>query len=404
MVLLENVHSAVTEIRANMFRSVLTVLGIVIAVMAVISVVSILQGMSLYITEFIQGMGSDAMWVVPYQPPGRAGSELGRIELTYDDAQAIYLSCPQIKKTAPLLQASAELVLGNSSCTSSVIGTSSDFPEIRNWYVDAGRYFSELDMRHRKNVCVIGREVLRKLGAAETLVGQPIRLNDRQFHVVGLLERKGSFFGQSQDDIVLIPFPTAEKIYGNDLARHISILCQVYDSEMTKEASALMKEILRKRHRLEEKQPDDFQISTQDQILEFFNKATKITTVVLAGIVGISLLVGGIGIMNIMLVSVTERTREIGVLKALGARPKDILAQFLVEAILLSLFGGILGVILGFAVGFGVSALSPLPRAFVPLWAVVLSLVFSGAVGVFFGMYPAIKAARLNPIDALRWE
>jgi putative ABC transport system permease protein len=343
------------------------------------------------------------MWVLPYFPPGRAESS-ARVELTGEDAEAIQTHCPQIKRVSPMIQAHADVVHLDADVSIPMLGTTPEFQEIRNWFVDTGRYFSDFDADHRKHVCVLGREVLRKIGADESLIGGKIRIDNRTFKVIGLLERKGSFFGQSQDEIVLIPFSTAEKIYGPRVARRINILAQVHRSEAAGETVEQIRDLLRKRHKLKEGQADDFQISTQDQVLEFFNKASRITTVVLAGIVGISLLVGGIGIMNIMLVSVTERTREIGVLKALGARPKDILFQFLIEAVLLSLIGGVLGVLLGLAVGMGVAALSPLPSAYIPLWAVGLSFLFSGCVGVFFGMYPAVKAARLNPIDALRWE
>ncbi len=403
MIVIDQINSAFGEIRANMFRSVLTTLGIVIAVMAVISVVSILEGMSRYIKGFIKGMGSDAMWIVPYYPPGR-GPESVRVELTYEDSQAIAQSVPQVKRVSPMIQLHADVVHLDADVSVPVLGTTPEFQEIRNWYVDTGRYFSNVDTDHRKHVCVLGREVLKKIGADESILGSKIKIDNRTFKVIGFLERKGSFFGQSQDDLALIPFTTAEKIYGPRVSRRISILAQVHSSEQAGESVEQIRDLLRKRHKLKPGAHDDFEVSTQDQVLEFFNKASRITTVVLAGIVGISLLVGGIGIMNIMLVSVTERTREIGILKALGARPKDILFQFLIEAILLSLFGGILGVILGLGVGMGVAALSPLPSAYIPLWAVGLSFVFSGGVGVFFGMYPAVKAARLNPIDALRWE
>ncbi len=403
MIVIDHLNSAFGEIRANMFRSVLTTLGIVIAVMAVISVVSILEGMSRYIKGFIKGMGSDAMWVLPYFPPGRAESS-ARVELTYDDAMAIQSSCPQIKRVSPMIQSHVDMIHLDADVSVPMLGTTPEFQEIRNWFVDSGRYFSNIDTDHRKHVCVLGREVLKKIGADESILGAKIKIDNRTFKVIGLLERKGSFFGQSQDEIVLIPFATAEKIYGPRVARRINILAQVHRSEAAAETVEQIRDLLRKRHKLRDAQADDFQISTQDQVLEFFNKASRITTVVLAGIVGISLLVGGIGIMNIMLVSVTERTREIGVLKALGARPKDILFQFLIEAVILSLLGGVIGIILGMAVGMGVAALSPLPSAYIPLWAVGLSFLFSGGVGIFFGMYPAVKAARLNPIDALRWE
>ncbi|MBI3099771.1 MAG: ABC transporter permease [Planctomycetes bacterium] len=404
MLVADSVHAAVSQIRANLFRSVLTTLGIVIAVMAVIAVVSILQGMTAYITGFIQGMGSDALWVTPYVPPTASADKIGRVELTVDDAEAIRKHCPSIVRLTPLMQGNADVLWRGQELSVQVIGASTEFQDIRNWYVDAGRYFQELDLSYRKMVCVLGRDTMKKLGAGPEVIGQRIRVDNRVYRVIGLLERKGSFFGNSMDDIVLIPFTTATKVYGSRAARRIAVLAQAANAEATADAAAQVRTLLRSRHHLTTEQPDDFQVATQDQMLDFFDKASRIATIVLAGIVGISLLVGGIGIMNIMLVSVTERTREIGILKALGARPKDILLQFLLEATILSLFGGLVGIFLGYAVGIGVSAFSPLPPTRVPLWAVALSFSFSGLTGVFFGLYPAVKAARLHPIEALRFE
>ncbi len=401
MILFDTLAGAVGELRSNPFRSVLTTLGIVIAVTAVISVVSILEGMNRKITGQIAGLGSDAMWVSPKDLPGEEGQ--ARSELTYEDAEEIRRACSAISMVAPVLSNRSDLVAGDRHTGSQVLGTTTEYAAIRDWAVDAGRFFNAIEEQHRKNVCVLGRDTAKKLGGEEALLGQDVKIDNSLFRVVGLLERKGSVLGQSQDETVLIPFGTAYKIYGEFAAKRITVNARVIKSEMTEEATEQVKSVLRRRHNIGREDLEDFQVQTQKQILDVFKQTSKVTTLVLVGIVGISLLVGGIGIMNIMLVSVTERTREIGVLKALGAKPKDILTQFLIEAILLSMFGGILGIMAGFVVGIGVSRYMEL-EATVPTWAIGLSVAFSACVGVFFGMYPAVKAARLNPIDALRWE
>ncbi len=402
MILLDTVSGAVGELRSNPFRSVLTTLGIVIAVMAVIAVVSVLEGMNAKITGQIAGLGSDSMWVTPKDLKGQEGQS--RSELTIDDAEDIRRSCSAVATLAPIISTNAQLTFAGRHTSSQVQGTTPEYGAIRDWSVDVGRFFNNVEEQHRKNVCVLGRDTAKRLGEEAALVGQEIQIDNSLFRVVGLLERKGSVGGQSQDETVLIPFGTAYKIYGEFAAKRITVMSKVVSTQMTEEAAEQVKSVLRRRHNIGREDQEDFEVHTQKQILEAFGKISKVTTLVLVGIVGISLLVGGIGIMNIMLVSVTERTREIGVLKALGAKPKDILLQFLIEAVLLSMFGGLIGILLGFLVSQGVSRFTELQAAAPPAWAIGLSVAFSAGVGVFFGMYPAVKAARLNPIDALRWE
>lgn len=392
--------AAIFELWCNKFRSVLTTLGIIIAVMSVIAVVSLMEGMATYIKTYIQGMGSDSIWVSPKVTKKNAA----RVKLTIDDCESLRKKCPAIKRTTALLQQTADVRYKNKAFSVPLTGTDRFFQETRDWYVKSGRFFSSLDLFSGKNVCVLGREVLTKLDVDEKIIGQSLKIENKSLLVIGILESKGSFFGTSQDNILLIPFKTATRLYGSQSGERITILCQAKSSELTEEATIQIASVLRMQHQLAEDQPDDFRIDTQDQMLGFFTKASKVTTVVLAGIVSISLLVGGIGIMNIMLVSVTERTKEIGILKALGARDKDILLQFLIEAIVLSLFGGVIGILSGALCAYGIAYLSSLPEAKIPLWSVGLGFVFSAGVGIFFGMYPAVKAAHLNPIEALRYE
>jgi putative ABC transport system permease protein len=269
--------------------------------------------------------------------------------------------------------------------------------------VEVGRPFSVIDIEKRHHVCILGKEVLRKLDAPPDVVGQTILIAGQRFRVIGILAEKGSMLGASQDDLVLIPYTMALKMY--PAARTgLAVAARAVEEKAVPEAKAQIVNLLRRRHRLAAHQPNDFQIRTQDEILQAFNSMSLVATAVLAGIVGISLLVGGIGIMNVMLVSVTERTREIGLRKAVGARRRDILAQFLTEATTLSLVGGGLGVLLGYLLSYLASLHPQMVDIVVPWWAVVLGFGISAGTGVLFGLLPAMKAALLNPIDALRHE
>ncbi|MDQ7779335.1 MAG: ABC transporter permease [Planctomycetota bacterium] len=400
MILKETVINAVETLWTNRFRSVLTLLGIVIAVAAVISVVSLLEGMSRQVSGFIKGLGSDMLWIMP----GREGEEMPQGELTPADASALLAGCPSVVRVAPMLQVRMKATFRGQTSLAAIIGTTTDFHEIRDWYVTVGRLLSRVDVESGRNVCIIGDDIARKLGFDANLMGRGIEIEGRLFTVVGLLERKGTFFTQTQDDIVLMPLTAAARLSGEWYSRHIGIMAQAANPELADDASGQIKSILRRRHRLAPDDPDDFRVSTQEQVLDFFHRSKKVVLVVLVGIVAISLVVGGIGIMNIMLVSVTERTREIGILKALGAREKDILMQFLLEAVLLSLAGGVIGIVAGIGISFLVAEMSPLPSPYIPMWAILLSFVFSASVGVFFGMYPAVKASMLSPVEALRYE
>jgi putative ABC transport system permease protein len=382
----------------------LTVVGIVIAVASTITVVSVVRGFTGYVAEFLQGLGTNAMWVWPERPAGEAGKRLGRVELDHHDVEAIERGCAALKSVSPLIRhPGARLGLGRDEATAPLEGVAASYHAIRNFPVEVGRPFAAVDVERAHHVCVVGREVLRKLDADDDIVGQPLMIDGQRFRVVGILAEKGSFLGNSQDDIVLVPYTMALKMYPGT-RRKMALTAQANSELEVPEARAQIINLLRRRHGLEAHQPNDFQVRTQDEILQAFNNMSLVATVVLAGIVGISLLVGGIGIMNVMLVSVTERTREIGLRKAVGARRRDILVQFLTEAVTLSLLGGALGIGLGYALGALASLHPQMVDIVVPWWAVALGFGISAGTGVAFGLLPAIKAALLNPIDALRHE
>ncbi len=404
MLLLLNIRGALEQIWSNRLRSTLTVLGIVIAVASTITVVSVVQGFTGYVAEFLQGLGTNAMWVWPERPAGEAGKRLGRIELDAADIDAVERGCSALRSISPLIRhQSARLRRGREEATVPMEGVSASYHAIRNFPVEVGRPFAAVDVERAHHVCVVGREVLRKLNADDELLGETLLLEGQRFRVVGILQEKGSFLGNSQDDLILIPYTMALKLFPAS-RRKMAFTARANAETAVPEARAQIVNLLRRRHGLAAYQPNDFQVRTQDEILQTFNNLSLVATIVLAGIVGISLLVGGIGIMNVMLVSVTERTREIGLRKAVGARRRDILLQFLTEAVALSLTGGGLGVGLGYAFSALASLHPQMVDIIVPWWAVALGFGISAGTGVFFGLLPAVKAALLNPIDALRHE
>jgi putative ABC transport system permease protein len=404
MLIRANLRTALEQLWSNRMRSALTVLGIVIAVASTITVVSVVQGFTRYVSDFLQGLGTNAMWVWPQRPPGEIGKSLGRVTLDIADIQAVERSCRLLRVVSPLvLRQGVKLVHEREELTVPMEGVASEYHTIRNFHVEVGRPFAAVDIDQAHHVCVLGREVLRKLHVGDDLVGQPVLLNGQRFRVIGILQEKGSFLGNSQDDIALVPYTIALKMFPN-ARTSMAFTAQATSEDDVPEAKAQIITLLRRRHGLSAYQPNDFQIRTQDEILKAFQGMSVVATVVLAGIVGISLLVGGIGIMNVMLVSVTERTREIGLRKAVGARRRDILGQFLAEAVALSLVGGGLGIALGYGLGALASLHPQMVSIVVPWWAVALGFGISAGTGVFFGLLPAMKAALLNPIDALRHE
>jgi putative ABC transport system permease protein len=404
-VILENLLLALKSLWANKMRSFLTTLGIVIGVSAVIAVVSIVQGLSQVITGEVESLGSNTIIITPHRPPGKEGEKLARVELTWEDGQAALRASPSLEAITPVVERSGEVKYGEESATYPVVGAQPVFQDLRNYYVDAGRFFGAVDERERTRVCVIGNGVKNELKLPPNPVGEDLRINGQAFRIVGVMEKKGELFGQEFDKFVMIPFGTSLAIYGDDAAKSVAILARARTADLVDRAAVEIEDALRVRHGLRLDQPNDFEVSTQKEFLESWSRISNGVTYVVAGVVSIALLVGGIGIMNIMLVSVTERTREIGVRKAVGARRVNILTQFIIEAIVLALTGGVVGILMGVGVGALVAQLIPdWPAAYVPVWAVVLSFGFSSAVGLFFGIYPAAKAARLDPIESLRYE
>ncbi|MCF6262605.1 MAG: ABC transporter permease [Xanthomonadales bacterium] len=406
---LESLRSALESIRAHGFRSLLTSLGIIIGVTSVIAVVSIVQGMSESINAQFAGLGSNSLTVRSHTPFKQAMQ--GKYSKLQDsDMRAIVRQVDGISHVTPVLYANTGSRGGISyraqSATSNIMGIGPSYLKVNGIYPQSGRFFTRDDENRRRLVCAIGVDIIENLELPKDPIGEFFLIGNNWCKIIGVIEKRGEILGFSQDNYVLLPYATARRIIGNtrrDLDIQVQLL--VEDMNRMEEVKSRIRRVLRIQHKLKAGQPDDFKVQTAEQLTESFNAVINTVTAVSAGIVGISLLVGGIGIMNIMLVSVTERTREIGILKALGATRNNILLQFLIEALLLSLIGGLVGVALGYGAGALVAAMLPgFPPAFVPLWAVLLSFGFCAAVGVIFGIIPAAKASQLDPIDALRYE
>jgi len=399
-----NIITALVQIWANKIRSLLTVLGIIIAVTSIITVVSMVEGFGNYVTGFLRGLGTNMMVVYPEWLRGPRGEFLRRAEMTIEDIQAVDAHALAIRRTSPLIWTRSTIEYGRRQLTGiDTRGTNEFFQAIRNFYVDAGRFFGAVDVESGAQVCALGREVLRKLECDESVVGDFVHIDSQRFQVVGLLESKGSFMGDNQDEMIVIPWTAALRMYP-ERRKYLAFYVEAMSEPEIPQAEGELVRILRQRHGLKSGDRNDFGIFKQDQILQEFNKIRVIATSVLAGIVSISLLVGGIGIMNVMLVSVTERTREIGLRKSVGAHRRDILLQFLTEAVVLSTVGGVIGIGLGYAISHVASMHPDMVEVKVPLWSVGLALGFSAGVGIFFGIVPAFKAAIIHPIDALRHE
>ncbi len=402
--LLENVWTALVQIWANKIRSLLTVLGIIIAVTSIISVVSMVEGFGTYVTDFLRGLGTNMMVVYPEWIRGPRGEYLRPAEMTIDDIRAVDANADAVRRVSPVIFGGASVEFGRHQLNNvSFRATNEFFQPIRNFYADKGRFFGAIDVEAGTPVCVLGREVLRKLECDETVVGDYVHIDGQRFLVLGLLESKGSFMGDNQDEIIVIPWTTGLKMYP-ERREYLAFYVEAISEDKIAEAESQLTRILRQRHGLKAGDTNDFGIFKQDEILREFNNIRTIATSILAGIVSISLLVGGIGIMNVMLVSVTERTREIGLRKSVGAHRRDILLQFLTEAVVLSTVGGAIGIALGYAISSIASMHPKMPQVDVPLWSVGLALGFSASVGIFFGIIPAFKAAIIHPIDALRHE
>ena len=396
---------ALRALARNKMRSALTMLGIIIGVGAVIAVVSIGQGAQYLVQQGIQAMGTNAVFIsAGSNRAGGVRQGYGGVKtLTIDDMNAILREIPIIKQAAPSLQSRQQIVYGNQNWNTQVTGTTPNYFDIRTWPVQEGSVFSDDEVDLAANVCVIGATVQKILFVGEDPIGKTIRIGNLPFRVDGVLESKGqNVTGQDQDDVIFAPYTTVQrKIQG------ITWLQVINASAISQEASVAavnpITSLLRERHRIRPGDDDDFLIRTQSDIADLANQTQSVMTMLLGGIASVSLVVGGIGIMNIMLVSVTERTREIGVRMAVGATESDVQRQFLVEAVTLSMMGGAIGIIFGLIGSALISNFLKWPTL-ISVKAIVAAAIFSAAVGIFFGYYPARKAARLDPIEALRYE
>jgi putative ABC transport system permease protein len=389
----------------NKLRSLLTVLGVVIGVCAVITMVNIGSGAQVAIENAISGLGTNMLIIFPgSMTKGGMRTGFGTVTTLVDeDAQAIRDECPTVQLVSPIVNTAAQVVYQNQNWGTSIMGTNPDFQQIKNWPLARGEFFTMQDVKAASKVCVLGKTVSEKLFGIQNPVGQIIRVKRIPFRVIGLLTEKGqTTFGQDQDDTVVVPYTTAQKrLMG--ITYLSMIMASAVSNERIPDAQEQIGTLLRQRHHIPKGDDDDFTVRNLADLTSTFNMITGILTLLLGSIASISLVVGGIGIMNIMLVSVTERTREIGIRMSVGAKPADILLQFLLEAILLSLIGGAVGIILGIGLTAVIAYFAEWPTP-ISLFAIIVSSLFAAAVGIFFGLYPARKASRMNPIEALRYE
>ena len=393
---------ALREIKRNILRSFLTVLGIVIGVAAVITMVTIGGGATVQVQQQIASMGSNLLMMLPGKRLG-PGQATGSIPFKENDADAIAREINSVAAVAPVSSQSIMAIFGNQNWTTQVTGTDNKYLKVTNRAIGAGREFSDSELRSGAAVCIIGETVRKKLFGGQGVLGEKIRLQKLSCDVIGLLEEKGqSTMGMDQDDIVVIPLSTFQRrISGNQDVGLIQV--SVHQGASTEKAQRDIGRLMRERRHLSASDDDNFNVMDMKEITKMLTGTTQLLTALLSAVAAVSLIVGGIGIMNIMLVSVTERTREIGVRLAIGALEHDVLIQFLVEAVVLSSLGGLVGIALATAASFVVARLMQVPYIFNP-GINLLSFLFSAAIGVIFGFFPARRAAKLDPIDALRHE
>ncbi|MDB5727344.1 MAG: FtsX-like permease family protein [Noviherbaspirillum sp.] len=401
---------ALNALRVNKLRSMLTMLGIIIGVAAVITMVAVGAGAQARVEEQIKSLGSNLMMLTPGSSTS-SGVRLGagaNENLTEDDAEAIVREIPEVQVAAPFNRGTRQIIAGNSNWATMIYGVYPDYFEARDWPLASGRMFEPAELSGAAKVALVGQTVARELFGDMDPVDQPIRIGNVPFTIVGMLERKGqSMSGQDQDDVIMVPLTTSRKrLFGSTqgkLRRVWTIQVKVREGADMKETEDKIRELLRQRKRTQPGQNDPVTVRNLTEMLQAQEEASRVMTMLLAAVASVSLLVGGIGIMNIMLVSVTERTREIGLRMAVGARARDILNQFLVEAVTLSVIGGFAGILLGAAGSYLVAQFAGWATRLSPE-SIVMAVGFSAAIGIFFGYYPARKASRLLPIQALRHE
>ncbi len=412
--LLTKVALALQTFKTHRMRSFLTALGIIIGVSTVIAILSLIDGLNRSVAEQIQSIGSDLIFLTKH-PMVMAGpqniEEIAlRPDLTPEDALAIS-ELPSVDMATPEInrQVSKLKFRDKEIASVNVIGATEQFSSMNNRYIESGRDFSKDDVTHRRNLCAIGSYVAKNLFPNESAVGKELNVEGHRLKIIGVFKEKGAFLGQSMDNMLVIPYTFYEKIFprrGESIFERAFLGYSVdIKPKQGKAEKAIdeVRELMRRRHRLSFDKKDDFELGTQQMLMEIYQNITRVGFIAIIAIAAISLIVGGIGIMNIMLVSVAERTREIGIRKAVGASNQSILSQFLVESIFLALIGGVIGIVIGLLLAWLISVVSPL-KASVSFWMVMLGFGFSAAVGIFFGIYPARRAAGLNPIEALRYE
>ena len=410
MNVLASIRIALRALRINKLRSALTMLGIIIGVAAVITMIAVGSGAQQRVEEQIKGLGTNLIILLPGSTTS-GGVRMGsgsRNTLTEEDGYAIQRDVPAVQAAAPTLRGTGQVIAGTTNWSTVLYGVTNEYFEARNWVIATGKGFEAADLAGSAKVALLGETVARNLFGDADPVGQVVRIRKVPFTVIGTLERKGqSLGGQDQDDVILMPISTARNRVlgrGSGKLRTVgSISIKVRDGEDMAAAEAQIRELLRQRHRIQFGQEDDFSLRNLSEVLSAREESSRIMGLLLAAVASVSLLVGGIGIMNIMLVSVTERTREIGLRMAVGARGRDILAQFLIEAITLALIGGLLGIALGMGGSLAIGRFAGWPIQ-LGVEPVMLAVGFAAAIGIFFGFYPARKASRLLPIEALRYE
>ncbi|MBI2620055.1 MAG: ABC transporter permease [Ignavibacteriales bacterium] len=401
----ESLFTALGALFANKLRALLTMLGIIIGVAAVITMIAIGEGAQKAVTARIQALGSNLLFVSPGAQRGggvtviQSGSSM---RLVNSDANSIENTVASVEAVVPEFSRSAQAKYENRNWNTRIVGTVPEYEYVRNFPAVAGRYFTQAEERAYSKVCVIGQTVASNLFGSSDPIGKSIRIAGQTFQVVGILESKGQSGWQNPDDQIIVPLSTAQRrLFGVDYLSQITV--KVVGDKQMDNAFYEIERILRRAHRLREEQDNDFSIRNQADIIATFQQTQETFTFLLAGIAAVSLLVGGIGIMNIMIVSVTERTKEIGVRKAIGARKKDVMLQFLIESVVMSVTGGVIGIFFGIGASFLITSYGNLPSS-ISANAVIMSFFFASFVGVFFGIYPAWKAAESNVIDALRYE
>lgn len=401
---------AFDTLRANKLRSSLTILGVSVGVITVIFMVSIIQGLNRAFADQIESLGSNTIFVAKFEPSfGRppGPGEIHRKDLTMDDAEALRREAPSIAGVSPILRMIAATARYQDKQTDTPIlfGVTPYYEFVHTQYVASGRFINEIDMQDRSNVCILGVDAMRALFPYGNGLDKEIRINGKPYRVIGVMEPLGNFFGQSRDNSIFMPITTFHKYYPDRPFPEVVffIIVRPLSRAYVNAAIDEMTDILRRRRRVPPNSPNNFGISSQDSLLDVYNQLTGATALVLTAISFVALMIGGIGVMNIMLVSVTERTKEIGIRKAVGATKLNILSQFLIEAVVLTAIGGLAGLAVGEIASLLMNRYSPLP-AYVPMWAIAVGVGISAAVGIVFGLWPAWKAARLDPIEALRWE